>query len=110
MDRLRAWVEQIYRPGYGQLAAALPRCWEQHPACLYFLDWLSELWSLLYLNSQRDGRDLAAQAEWHTRLLPAAAEHMATEAARCRHNAEPPARIPSVTTPRPGQATDTRHG
>ena len=24
LDRLRAWVEQAYRPGYGQLAAALP--------------------------------------------------------------------------------------
>ena len=55
LDRLRAWVEQIYRPGYGQLAATLPPCWERHPVCLYTLDWLSELWSVLYLASQRDG-------------------------------------------------------
>jgi hypothetical protein len=47
LNRIRAWVEQIYQPGYGQLAAILPACWERHPACLYTLDWLSELWTLL---------------------------------------------------------------
>jgi hypothetical protein len=44
VDRLAAWVDQIYRPGYGRLAAALPACWREHPVCLYTLDWLSELW------------------------------------------------------------------
>jgi hypothetical protein len=85
IERLRAWVEQIYRPSYGKLAALLPTCWERHPACLYILDWLSELWSLLYLCTERDGRVLAAQAEWHTRLLPAAADLMATEGRACQH-------------------------
>ena len=87
LDRLRAWVEQIYRPGYGQLAAMLPACWEQHPLCLYLLDWLSELWSVLYLSPRRDGRTLAAQGEWQTRLLPAAAEQMAFETRNCHHAA-----------------------
>jgi hypothetical protein len=68
LDRLRAWVEQIYRHSYGQLAAMLPPCWEHHPFCLHTLDWLSELWSVLYLAPERDGRTLAAQAEWQTRL------------------------------------------
>jgi uncharacterized membrane protein YccC len=45
-DRLSAWVDQIYRPGYGRLAAALPPCWREHSLCLYILDWLSELWSV----------------------------------------------------------------
>ena len=85
VDHLRAWVEQIYQPGYGKLAALLPSCWEQHPACLYILDWLSELWSLLYLCAERDSRILAAQAEWHTRLLPAAADLMAIEGRACQH-------------------------
>ena len=85
IDRLRAWVEQIYRPSYGKLAALLPACWEHHPVCLYLLDWLSELWSVLYLTPERDSRTLAAQAEWHTRLLPAAADQMATEARGCQH-------------------------
>ncbi len=85
LDRLRAWVEHIYRPSYGKLAALLPACWEHHPACLYTLDWLSELWSLLYLTPERDSRTLAAQAEWHTRLLPAAADQMASEARGCQH-------------------------
>lgn len=35
LDRLRAWVDQIYRPSYGHIAAALPPCWEHHPLCLY---------------------------------------------------------------------------
>ena len=36
--RLRAWVEQVYRPGYGHLAATLGPCWEAHDLCLYGLD------------------------------------------------------------------------
>jgi hypothetical protein len=77
LSRLRAWVTQIYQPGYGQLAATLPACWEHHPICLYTLDWLSELWSVLYLGN-RTTSTLAAQGEWQTRLLPAAADQMAT--------------------------------
>lgn len=86
IDRLRAWVDQIYRPSYGQVAAILPPCWEQHPLCLYVLDWLSELWSVLYLGPPRTGSTLAAQGEWQTRLLPAAAEQMAYEASGCGHS------------------------
>ena len=87
VDRLAAWVDQIYRPGYGRLAAALPECWREHPVCLYILDWLSELWSVLYLNPDRNPAALGAQAEWQTRLLPAAAEQMALEANGCSHHA-----------------------
>jgi hypothetical protein len=90
LDRLRAWVEQIYRPGYGKMAAMLPPCWEHHPLCLYTLDWLSELWSVLYLRPDRTAGILASQGEWQTRLLPAAAEQMAYEATGCPHT-------PSVT-------------
>ncbi len=85
VTRLRAWVGQVYRPGYGHLAASLPACWDQHPVCLYLLDWLSELWSVLYLQPDRAPATLAGQAEWHTRLLPAAAALMAAEARRCHH-------------------------
>lgn len=85
IGRLRAWVDQIYRPGYGQLAATLPACWEQHPLCLYALDWLSELWSVLYLGQHRSASTLAAQGEWQTRLVPAAADQMSCEASGCDH-------------------------
>jgi len=85
ITRLRAWVDQVYRPGYGHLAAALGACWDQHPLCLYGLDWLMELWSLCYLDTQRHGRVLASQAEWQTRLLPALAEQMHLETTRCQH-------------------------
>ena len=92
--RLRAWVEQIYRPGYGQIAATLPACWERHTLCLYTLDWLSELWSFLYLDPERTAASLAAQAEWQTRLLPAAAEQMAFDATGCAHARNAPRRQP----------------
>ena len=85
ISRLRAWVEQVYRPGYGHLAASLGECWEQHPLCLYILDWLSELWSVLYLAPARTAGTLAGQAEWHTRLLAAAAEQLARETHGCAH-------------------------
>jgi hypothetical protein len=85
IGKLRAWVEQVYRPGYGHLAASLGECWEQHPLCLYILDWLSELWSVLYLAPTRTAGTLAGQAEWHTRLLAAAAEQLARETRGCAH-------------------------
>jgi hypothetical protein len=85
IGKLRAWVEQVYRPGYGHLAASLGECWEQHPLCLYTLDWLSELWSVLYLAPTRTAGTLAGQAEWHTRLLAAAAEQLARETRGCGH-------------------------
>ncbi|MGH3273194.1 MAG: hypothetical protein ACRDNZ_02575, partial [Streptosporangiaceae bacterium] len=85
VDRLRAWVDHVYRPGYGQIAATLPACWEHHTLCLYTLDWLSELWSFLYLAPERAGPTLAAQAEWQTRLLPAAAEQMVFDVTGCAH-------------------------
>jgi hypothetical protein len=87
IGKLRAWVEQVYRPGYGHLAASLGDCWEQHPLCLYTLDWLSELWSVLYLAPARTAGTLAAQAEWHTRLLAAAAEQLTRETRGCAHHA-----------------------
>jgi hypothetical protein len=102
LDRLRAWVDQVYRPSYGKLAAALPPCWEHHPLCLYVLDWLSELWSILYLGGRRTSGTLAAQAEWQTRLLPAAAGQMAREAAGCPHTSAATWRQPPGHAPAPG--------
>jgi hypothetical protein len=83
--RLRAWVEQVYRPGYGQLAATLGPCWEAHDLCLYGLDILAELWSVLYLHDTRTPAMLSAQAEYQTRILPALAEQLMTETSRCGH-------------------------
>jgi hypothetical protein len=93
LNRLRAWVEQVYRPSYGHLAAALGTCWEQHPLCLFGLDWLMELWSALYLSPERKPPTLASQAEWQTRLLPALAEQMHLETTRCQH-ARPTDQLP----------------
>jgi hypothetical protein len=104
LARLRAWVEQIYRPGFGHLAAALGPCWDQHPLCLYGLDWLMELWSILYLAPDRTAGTIASQAEWQTRLLPALAEQMYLETTRCQHNRR---RGPQPPTTRP---TDSSFG
>jgi hypothetical protein len=99
IGKLRAWVEQVYRPGYGHLAASLGDCWDQHPLCLYILDWLSELWSVLYLAPARTAGTLAGQAEWHTRLLVAAAGQLARETRGCAHDTT---RYQAATTgPRP---------
>jgi hypothetical protein len=103
LGRLRAWVSHINRPSYGQLAALLPPCWEEHPLCLYALDWLSELWSVLYLTAERTPEILAAHAERQTRLLPGAADQMAVEADGCQHTAAsrgPPSR-PRLARPDP---------
>jgi hypothetical protein len=106
VTRLRAWVEQIYRPGFGHLAVALGPCWEQHSLCLYGLDWLMELWSILYLAPDRTAGKLASQAEWQTRLLPALAEQMYLETTRCQHARRPgPQRSPPT---RPSGRSDQR--
>jgi len=73
--RLHAWVEQVYRPGYGHLAAALAPCWSSHDLCLYGLDILSDLWSVLYLQTERTPRMLSAQAATPPERVRAAACH-----------------------------------
>jgi hypothetical protein len=85
LEQLAGWVEQVYRPGYGQLATTLGPCWAEHPLCLYALDIAAELWSVLYLQATRTPGVLSAQAEYQTRILPALAEQMMTETHRCGH-------------------------
>jgi hypothetical protein len=85
LAHLRAWVDQVYRPGYGHLAATLSPCWESHDLCLYGLDILSQLWSALYLQPERNAGLLSAQAEYQARLLPALAEQLRAETNRCSH-------------------------
>jgi hypothetical protein len=83
--KLAGWVEQVYRPGYGQLSATLGPCWAQHPLCLYALDIAAELWSVLYLQPARTPAVLSAQAEYQARILPALAGQMMIETTRCGH-------------------------
>ena len=95
--RLHAWVEQVYRPGYGHLAAAIAPCWPSHDLCLYGLDILSGLWSVLYLQPERTVRVLSAQAEYQARILPALAAQLMTETSTCGH---PRHRVPAPGQPR----------
>jgi hypothetical protein len=87
IKRLRSWTETVYLPGYGHLAAALPACWAEHDLCLYVLDWLIELWSVLFAatGEKRTKGVLAGQAEFQTRILPAAVAQMEREGAGCQH-------------------------
>jgi hypothetical protein len=89
LTRLRAWVEQVYRPGYGHLAASLGPCWEQHDLCLYGLDIAAELWSVLYLIPGRTPGLISAQAEYQARILPALADQLRIETNRCGHPRNP---------------------
>ena len=82
IGRLRAWVATVFRPGYGHLARQVGPCWEQHDLCLYLLAWLSELHAVIFLAPERP---LTSEADWHTRLLPAAAAQMAAETSECDH-------------------------
>jgi hypothetical protein len=87
--RLRAWVEQVYRPGYGHLAAGLGPCWPSHDLCLYGLDIASELWSVLYLQPARSPALVSAQAEYQARILPALAGQLRIETNTCGHPRNP---------------------
>jgi hypothetical protein len=89
LTRLRAWVEQVYRPGYGHLAAGLGPCWPSHDLCLYGLDILSELWSVLYLQPARSPALVSAQAEYQARILPALAGQLRAETNTCGHPRNP---------------------
>ena len=82
---LAAWVEQVYRPHYGYLAAMLGACWAEHPLCLVGLDILSELHSVLYFQPRRTAALLTSQAEFEVRILPALAEQFRAETSRCTH-------------------------
>jgi hypothetical protein len=95
---LQAWVDQVYRPGYGHLAATLAPCWPAHDLCLYTLDLLCQLWRVLYLPPGRTTALLSAQAEYQARILPALAAQLTTETTRCGHTRH---HTPAPGHPRP---------
>jgi hypothetical protein len=87
IGRLRGFVEHVYRPGFGHLAARLRPCWESHDLCLYCLDIAAELHAVLYLQSRRTISLLNGQAEYATRVLPALADLMIAETrSGCQHH------------------------
>jgi hypothetical protein len=88
ISRLRGFVEHVYRPGFGHLAARLRPCWASHDLCLYCLDIAAELHAVLYLQARRTISLLNGQAEYATRVLPALADLMAAETRTgCQHPA-----------------------
>ena len=94
--QLRGWVDRVYRPGYGHLAAALGPCWAAHDLCLYALDIAAALWGVLYLQPDRTPGLVSAQAEYQARILPALAAQLMTETTGCDH--DPARRQPAAYT------------
>ena len=91
IGRLRGFVQEVYRPGFGHLAARLRPCWESHELCLYCLDIAAELHAVLYLQSRRTVPLLNGQAEYAARVLPALADLMSVETrSGCQHHALAP--------------------
>ena len=88
-------MDQVYRPGYGHLAAALAPCWPAHDLCLYGIDILSALWSVLYLQPERTPGLVSAQAEYQARILPALAAQLAGR----DHSLRPPPHPRTRSTP-----------
>jgi hypothetical protein len=82
---LQAWIQNVYQPGFGHLAAALPPCWAQHDLCLYILDVLSQFWMVLWLNPGRSAATVAGQADLLTRVMPQMVGIMQTEGKNCAH-------------------------
>jgi hypothetical protein len=95
IGRLRAWVETVFRPGYGHLAAKVRPCWDQHDLCLYVLDWLSESWTVIHQPDERDVGLLWTSMDWHTRFLPVAVSLLEAETESCDHLA-PEAAVPAI--------------
>lgn len=88
-DRLRDWVNEVYRPGFGHLGKTLGECWDRHPLCVAYLDTLHEAWCLLYI-PPRDPKMVFAQLDWLTRPLLQAAEVMAAETRSCQQGHREP--------------------
>jgi hypothetical protein len=93
--RLRAWVDEVFRPLYGHVAAGLHDCWPRHPLTLMLLDYLAETWKVLHLRRSRSAQILGTQLEFQLRYLPAAAEMLAEDMRQCaRVHQVPGARAP----------------
>jgi hypothetical protein len=80
LERIRNWVDTVYRPMFGIIAARLPADWERRPFCLTVLDVMAELHKVLYLQPVRTQGMLSGQAELLSRLIPALADLMTNEA------------------------------
>jgi len=87
--RLRAWVEQVYRPGYGHLAATLgPLLGSARPVPIRARH-PGRAVVVLYLQPRRGAALVSAQAEYQARILPALTEQLRIETNRCGHPRSP---------------------
>ncbi len=88
---LTQWAEEILTPMFGYLGSKLGKCWASHEFCLVQMDWLMELWSVIHLQPQRYAQDVAAQAEFWTRVVPAVMDLLDAETSKCDHARKAPA-------------------
>ena len=121
--RLRAWVDEVFRPLYGHVAAGLHDCWPRHPLTLVLLDYLAETWKVLHLRRSRSAQILGTQLEFQLRYLPAAAEMLTEDMRQCARVHQVPGSRPAeggvshdrltasgTATPREAAHTYAEHG
>lgn len=82
--KIRGFYTEILGPMYGHLGG-MPPCWESHQLVWTIGDWLTELWSYLYLSPRRPPAMLSGQAELTIRILPAVADLIRRECKNCDH-------------------------
>ena len=103
--KLSAWVQDVYRPLYGHLAARLPACWPQHDLAIVILDVLSELQLDDTLNKRTPGV-LVSQGEFtcaSCRAWPNCSRPSAPDASTpCRSTGGGPHHDPPSHGPRSG--------
>jgi hypothetical protein len=95
VGRLRAWVDEVFRPLYGHVAAGLHDCWPKHPLTLVLLDYLAETWKVLHLRRSRSAQILGTQLEFQLRYLPAAAEMLTEDMRQCARVHQAPGSRPA---------------
>jgi hypothetical protein len=90
VERLRQWVDLVFVPTFGHLAAKLGPCWAEHLLALQILDLLAEAWAWLYLREGRSWRILSGQVDYAERIVPQAVELLRAETQACgRHRQQP---------------------
>ena len=90
--RLRAWVEQVYRPGYGHLAATLGPCWAcPRPVPVRPGHPVRACGPSSTCSPAAPPALLSAQAEYQARILPALADQLRPRPPAAATPAPPPA-------------------
>lgn len=96
LDRIRTWVETVYRPQFADGGRDLPPCWDRHLPCIVVLDALSEMHTGLYHGQKRSLGRVGMQLELLTRNAREAAAVLRLELAGCKMGHQERRPVPPV--------------